>query len=105
MKNIFSNISDFSNPSYNGVVEGILGLSCTYIYTFYQCSSDFIYYSISIYLHTHIGYDDTSDNNAIQVDGAKVKVTEAIFFRKKKLCHHSSPFIDRTILISLKYLV
>ena len=72
------------SPSHNEVVEGIWGLSCTFVrmFTFCHHSSDLIYYPISIYLHTSIGYDNTSNEFAFQRDRIKVKVAVTIFFIK-----------------------
>ena len=42
-------------------------------------SSALIYYPISIYLHTNIGYDYTSNEFAFQLDRVKVKVTVTLF--------------------------
>ena len=55
-------------------------------------------------LHTIVGYYDISNKYNFQVAGFKVKVTVAIF-RKKKLCHCSSPCIYQWILIYLHTLV
>ena len=49
------------------------------MYTFCHCSSDLIYYPISILLHTSIGYDNTSNKFAFQCDRIKVKVAVTIF--------------------------
>ena len=49
------------------------------MFTFCHCSSDLIYYPISILLHTSIGYDNTSNKFAFQRDRIKVKVAVAIF--------------------------
>ena len=72
-------------PSHNEVVEGIKDPSRTYIctfmyvsthvrmYTFCHHSSDLIYYPISVYFHTSIGYDNTLNTFAFQRDRVEVK--------------------------------
>ena len=52
--------------------------------------------NFDILLHTKFGYDSTSNKFAFQRDRIKVKVAMTIL---EKLCHHSSAFIFRPILI------
>ena len=79
----------------------------TYVHkvrTTYVCSPFIIslaFTSIDGFLiqrHTNVGYNNITSEFDVQGLGLKVKVTVAIF-RKKKLCHRSSAYINQWILI------
>ena len=69
-----------------------------YVCMFIFChrSRDLIYYQILMYLHKSIVYDNSAIKFAIQGDGVKVKIAEAIFRRKKNfVITPASLFIGR----------
>ena len=90
-------IKDYFYPLAQQSCGGDIGSVHTYVrmitfchtfvrmFTFCHRSSNLIYYPISIYLHTSIWYDNTSNKLAFQHDRIKVKVAVTIFRKTSAL--------------------